>query len=818
MNSVITSIEYHVPEGEVLVSKTDMNGIISFCNSTFIEVSGFSGDELINSSHKLLRHPDMPQTAFTDLWKSIRSNKPWRGLIKNLRKDGSFYWVESNITPLIANGNAIGYVSFSYKATPEQTERAEEDYRNMSAGSARLRINEGKIVQAENRLMHWLNASSIKFRLVAFMSFLFSILVVIGIYNLHEASNTYDTNIASLEVVRMDAYALDTARLAELSFKEQMQTGQNILSIGRDSVAYDAYVKNFDAQGAQFRSQLGLLKNRVRQMGLPYSDADAAFKSYEQLTDNYRSVINDLSVHQSGRTPGGQIKDAELATIAHIEMIISRIQDEQQNHLSDFKLELDRSQKIEGERAIAILVAAALIGLFLSMRLVVSIMHPIGSASSSLKKIIKSQQHFLEIILRLEVYRDRVVEEQRIGNFIMSRMTDINSQLDSSLRRYTRPAENLSGDVLIAAFTPANTIHILLADAVGHGLVAAINVLPLCQTFYDLTHKGFAIDQIATDLNIMVKQFMPCDRFVSATLISIDRRTQLIEVWNGGIPAVQLINQNGQLLKRWDSQYLPLGILSEDRFSAKPDTYRYQEDGQLILFSDGLVEAMSPLGEQFGYKRISELFGCIHRDARFAALIDALDQHLQGQAAHDDISLAIVDISTGVDPAVLSCQLGRQKTGAVTNNGWRIALSLGAEELKYLDVVPLLTKITTRIHVTREHRSALFLMLTELFDSALNYGLLGLEPHIKLCTEGYERYLELRDTRLQTLCHGIIELEIRKVIIDDKPAVMIRVESGGSEYAQVNGLPVEVGIELTKTLAYKLECSDNEVIAYYVCN
>ncbi|MFA6920632.1 MAG: SpoIIE family protein phosphatase [Gallionella sp.] len=817
MNSPAVNIEYQVPEGEVLVSKTDLEGIITYCNNTLIEVSGYNREELISSPHNLLRHPDMPTQAFSDLWKTIRANKPWRGLIKNLRKDGSYYWLESNITPLIENGKTTGYVSFHYKTTAEQIRHAQAAYRAIREGTAKLRLNEGKIVQIENRLVHWLNASSIKFRLVAFMSFLFSTLVVFGVYNLREASNTHGSAIASLEVNRMEAYALDTARLAEMDFKEQLQTWKNILISIHDSAQQDQYLVEFDQQGVAFESRLSLLKSIMLQISLPDVEADAALKSHRELTRKYHDTLKLTDPHQSGQSINDLVKNIDLATIAHIEMIISTIQDAQQNRLRDLNLELDKSHQTDDKRAIAMLMVAAVLGLFLSMRFVMYIMHPIRSANSNLKKVVKLQQHFLKIILKLEVYRDRIDEEQRVGNFIMSRMNNMDHQLAAIVHRYTRPAEHLSGDVLIAAFTPSNTTHILLADAIGHGLTAAINVLPLCQTFYEMTHKGFGIDRIADNLNKMVNLFMPADRFVSATLISIDRHTQVIKVWNGGIPAIQLFNLDGHLLKSWDSHNLPLGILSEDEFSAGTEAFRYQENAQLCLFSDGLVEATSPRGEQFGCERIIELFGKTPCDVRFDALIGALDQHLQGQPAHDDISLAIVDISTGIDPAVISCRLGTRPLPAVAGNAWRIALSLSADELKYLDIVPLLTRITTRIHVTREHNAALFLILSELFNNVLNQGVLGLEAHAELCSDDYEKYLELRDTRLKQLGSGSIELQIEGIVIGDKPAVKIRVAYVASEYAAASGLPVEIGVELTQSLAYQLECSANEVVACYIC-
>ena len=428
----------------------------------------------------------------------------------------------------------------------------------------------------------------------------------------------------------------------------------------------------------------------------------------------------------------------------------------------------------------------------------------------------------------LETYHDRTEEEQRVGSFIMARMTQMPEQLGNQVQLYTRPVEHLSGDILIAAKSPGGEVHLLLADAIGHGLTAAVNVLPLCQTFYDLTEKGFSIGQIATDLNAMVSNFMPADRFVSAALISIHRHSRVIEVWNGGVPALFLVNRAGQSVHRWSSGNLPLGIVSGADFSAKLDSFQYQEDCQLCLFSDGLLEASSPLGEAFGETRLLELLAKATYDSRFQTLISEIENFLDGQPAHDDISLALVNIGYEVEPEKLTSQINSVKTGQA-NGDWHIAISLGAAELKYLDVVPLVTQIISKIDATREHHSALYMILSELFNNALDHGLLQLNSALKMGPDGFDKFLELRDERLQALQSGQIEIEIRPLEIEHKQAVQIRVADSGSGFDYLKRLsaptdrPEEIpygrGIALVKSVASKLEYSErgNEVVASYIC-
>jgi len=103
LNTPIVDQEYPFPESETLVSITDLKGRITYCNPAFITVSGYLREELLGQPHNMIRHPDMPEEAFRDMWETIASGIPWSAPVKNRRKDGSFYWVKANVTPFGAH-------------------------------------------------------------------------------------------------------------------------------------------------------------------------------------------------------------------------------------------------------------------------------------------------------------------------------------------------------------------------------------------------------------------------------------------------------------------------------------------------------------------------------------------------------------------------------------------------------------------------------------------------------------------------------------------------------------------------------------------
>ena len=104
-------IETIVPKVELIVSRTDLKGIITYANETFALISGYSVNELIGKPHNIVRHPDMPKSIFKELWKSLETKGSWSGIIKNLRKDEGFYWVYAEISEVIKDGNLVEYKS-----------------------------------------------------------------------------------------------------------------------------------------------------------------------------------------------------------------------------------------------------------------------------------------------------------------------------------------------------------------------------------------------------------------------------------------------------------------------------------------------------------------------------------------------------------------------------------------------------------------------------------------------------------------------------------------------------------------------------------
>ncbi|MGM0535144.1 MAG: methyl-accepting chemotaxis protein [Pseudomonadota bacterium] len=145
-NQPVTQQEYPLHQEHFLISRTDLKGRITYANPAFIEVSGFSQEELIGAPQNIVRHPDMPEAAYQNLWDTLAAGKSWKGLVKNRRKNGDHYWVEASVSPIVEDDQVVGYASVRVKPDPQEVEKAERAYARLRDGKGgRLTLDRGQL-------------------------------------------------------------------------------------------------------------------------------------------------------------------------------------------------------------------------------------------------------------------------------------------------------------------------------------------------------------------------------------------------------------------------------------------------------------------------------------------------------------------------------------------------------------------------------------------------------------------------------------------------------------------------------------------------
>lgn len=267
---------------------------------------------------------------------------------------------------------------------------------------------------------------------------------------------------------------------------------------------------------------------------------------------------------------------------------------------------------------------------------------------TAMQRIAEMQSRLTRTMDELERYQQEAETEQETAHELMNRLFAAGHIESENLRIWHQPATRFSGDLVIAARSPGNRIYLLQADSTGHGLTAALPLLPVAQTFYELSRKGLSVGQIVKKMNAQLKEFMPVNRFLALTMVLIDSNNNIVEVWNGGNPPMFLINDKGDVIHRFDSKHLALGILSDESFDMSTEFAKSEGVSTAVLCSDGLAEAANAAGEDFGEARLIECFKTSSQPSVLVeCIVNTLEQHLGDAKAHDDVSLLVVSSDAG---------------------------------------------------------------------------------------------------------------------------------------------------------------------------
>ena len=241
INTPVTQTEIFLEPRQTIVSKTDLKGVITYVNHDFLEISGFSERELIGQSHNIVRHPDMPPEAFADLWMQMKAGRPWTGLVKNRCKNGDYYWVLANATPVYENDVVIGYMSVRSAPPRERVEAAENAYQKFREGKASgLAIREGRVVNSGLGLGGRVKNLNIGQRVFAlFLLFTVSMLLVsgFGIMATNESNSQLQTvyidRVVPLRELKQvaDAYAVSVVDLSHKTRDSAESFGTGLIKL-----------------------------------------------------------------------------------------------------------------------------------------------------------------------------------------------------------------------------------------------------------------------------------------------------------------------------------------------------------------------------------------------------------------------------------------------------------------------------------------------------------------------------------------------------------------------------------------------------------
>ncbi|QFI31701.1 methyl-accepting chemotaxis protein [Enterobacter hormaechei] len=245
----VTQNEYPLDDDTTLMSTTDLHSYMTHTNDTFVQVSGFTLQELLGQPHNIVRHPDMPKAAFADMWYTLQKGEPWSGIVKNRRKNGDHYWVRANAVPMVRNGQMTGYMSIRTRATEDEVAAVEPLYKALNEGHCKKRIHKGLVVRKG-----WLGklpAMPLRWRVRSVMAILFAVMAATLV-----ASAAGWASLVAAAVVML---------LGTLVFEQQIV--RPVENVARQALRVATGERN-SVQHLNRSDELGLTLRAVGQLGL----------------------------------------------------------------------------------------------------------------------------------------------------------------------------------------------------------------------------------------------------------------------------------------------------------------------------------------------------------------------------------------------------------------------------------------------------------------------------------------------------------------------------------------------------------------------
>ena len=247
------------------------------------------------------------------------------------------------------------------------------------------------------------------------------------------------------------------------------------------------------------------------------------------------------------------------------------------------------------------------------------------------------------------LYKDSI-DEQLFAKRILDNALEERSIEFEDIGVLSQSKSVFSGDLFLTARHPDGSLNILLADFTGHGLSAAIGALPVADVFNAMTQKGFDLGYILENINSKLYTLLPTSMFMACSALTISSDLKSVKVWNGGMPDIYIReNRTGQITRKIESTHIPLGIDEEILNRFELESISITQGDQLILYSDGLTDAMDHQDDMFGYQRLDQCLLINKNDhCVFTSIVDSFDEFCGDIEPMDDVTLACVSCTPGL--------------------------------------------------------------------------------------------------------------------------------------------------------------------------
>lgn len=392
---------------------------------------------------------------------------------------------------------------------------------------------------------------------------------------------------------------------------------------------------------------------------------------------------------------------------------------------------------------------------------------------------------------QIELNNKHLMQEQEVAKQVFDKITNAGT-LDLPIIKYYMSAMAVfNGDVLLADLSPTGSLVMLLGDFTGHGLPAAIGSMPLASIFHGMVRKGFSVGDIIREINGKLYHTLPVGLFCCATAVDLSFHKKRALIWSGGLPPGGIYRSNNNVFDVLESGNLPLGVLSNREFNHAPKRYDMNEGDELFLWSDGIIESRQPEGEMFGEDRLNGLLNCgANVEDVFNNILTEVKDHIGDSDGDDDVSMVSLAMpNEDVSKKILAS--APKSRGSLAD--WAMTLRLNTSSLKTFDPLPLLLNTISEVPHLRQSSSVLYTVLSELFNNAVEHGVLGLSSKLKSTPEGFVEYYRLRKEGLAQLQEGWVTIDFEHQLEADSDGGLLTIRFTDSG----NGFVKEESVEKT---------------------
>ncbi|MEO9946299.1 MAG: fused response regulator/phosphatase [Paraglaciecola sp.] len=404
---------------------------------------------------------------------------------------------------------------------------------------------------------------------------------------------------------------------------------------------------------------------------------------------------------------------------------------------------------------------------------------------------------------QLIFYQNAIEREHQIVEHIFSNALATDEFYTDYIDHCLEPATDFNGDLFLACASPTGGFYFLIGDFTGHGLASAIGAIPVSQAFQAMSRKGLSLMEMAETINKILLTLLPDEMFFAALIVEVSCTGKHIDVWNGGMPALLLQDTNGDIINRYESRHMALGILDVHEFESEVERSEISYGQRLIGFSDGIVELQTPSGEMLGESGF-ETWLVEKPGIDIKELLTKADCFLDGEERKDDVTMVIYT-SQMLEPVTRVADESKLPI--------KVTSKIPPEYMKISDpIIELVNIVTNELGLFGIH-SELFTILSELYNNALEHGLLNLDSSLKQSEDGFLEYYSLREQKLASLENAFIEITIEYFPEHKKLGLQI-VDSGkGFDHAKTTEVTsVENaygrGISLVKELCESVKYSN----------